>query len=134
MRLDWVRAHRRGDPTMSYAQLYRLSGSALVLGGVCTALFWIMAAPLGSFFGADVVRHSFWTPSPVLHVVGALLTIFGVMGLYSAQRALTGVLGLVGFGLATAGAALFLADGLIALAVFPALAAAAPELLSATGP
>jgi len=119
---------------VSYAQLYRLSGIALILAGVCTTLFWLMAAPLGTFFGVDVVQHPFWTPSQILHVVGALLTIFGVMGLYSAERALTGALGLVGFGLATAGAALFLTDGLIALVVFPALAAATPELFSRTGP
>lgn len=40
---------------------------------------------------------------------------------------------MVGFVLATIGTTLFFADGLIALAIFPALADAAPELLAVTG-
>lgn len=43
------------------------------------------------------------------------------------------MLGLVGFVLATIGTTLFFADGLIALAIYPALADAAPDLLSASG-
>jgi hypothetical protein len=118
---------------MSDVKLVRLSGAALVAGGVCVSLFWILVAPLRTFAGADVVRHPLWTPSQSLHVAGALLAMYGIVGLYAAIRRTAGLFGVVGFVLALAGMALFLADGLVALAVFPALAAVAPDTLAPDG-
>ena len=113
--------------------LYRLAGITLAIAGVCTALFWVLAALLGTFAGADVVLRASWAPAQMLHVIGAMLAIFGFMGVYAAQRQETGVLGLIGFVLAVVGTALFVADGLIALGIFPALAIGAPALLSVSG-
>ena len=72
-------------------------------------------------------------PGQALHILAALLTLFGIFGLHAIQREQMGVLGLVGFVLTTIGTTLFFADGLIALTIFPALAVAAPNLLSVTG-
>jgi hypothetical protein len=73
---------------------------------------------LGSFAGAAVTRNPLWLPGLSLHILAALLTIFGILGLYAVQREQTGVLGLVGFVLAIIGTTLFFADGLIALTIF----------------
>jgi hypothetical protein len=113
--------------------LYRLSGLSLRIAGLCTALFWLLALPIGSFVGADATRHPLWIPSQLMHVAGALFALFGLVGLYAAQRRRAGQLGLVGFALAVLGTILFLGDGLIALIIFPAVADRAPELLAADG-
>src|SRR3954470_13029974 len=113
--------------------LYRLTRLSLRIGGFCMALFWILAVPIGSFVGADSTRHPLWIPSQLMHVAGALFTLFGLIGLYAAERRRAGQLGLVGFALAVLGTALFLGDGLIALIIFPAVADRAPELLAPGG-
>jgi hypothetical protein len=118
---------------MKQTTLYQLSAYSLMAGAVCMAGFWILAAVLGSFAGAAVTRDPLWLPSQSLHILAALLTIFGILGLYAVQREPTGVLGLVGFVVAIIGTTLFFADGLIALAIFPALADAAPDVLAVTG-
>jgi hypothetical protein len=118
---------------MKQTTLYRLSAYSLMGGAVCMAGFWILATVLGSFAGATVTRDPLWLPGQTLHILAALLTIFGILGLYAVQREQTGVLGLVGFVLAIVGTVLFFADGLIALAIFPALADAAPDVLAITG-
>ena len=118
---------------MKPSTLYRLSAYSLIGGAVCMAGFWLLAAWLGSFAGAAVTHDPLWVPAQALHCLAALLTLFGLFGLYAVQHDKMGVLGLVGFVLATIGATLFFADGLIALAIYPALADAAPDLLSASG-
>jgi hypothetical protein len=118
---------------MKQSTLYKLSAYSLLGGAVCMAGFWLLAALLGSFAGAAVTHDPLWMPGQTLHIMAALLTIFGIFGLYLLQREQMGMLGLVGFVLATIGTVLFFADGLIALAIYPALADAAPELLAVTG-
>src|SRR3954470_5859357 len=113
--------------------LYRLTRLSLRIGGFCMALFWILAVPIGSFVGADSTRHPLWIPSQVMHVAGALFTLFGLIGLYGAERRRAGQLGLVGFALAVLGTVLFFGDGLIALILYPAVADLAPELLAPDG-
>lgn len=113
--------------------LHQLSAYSLMAGAVCMAGFWILAGVLGSFAGAAVTHTPLWSPSQALHILAALFTLFGIVGLYAVQRQQSGALGLVGFVLASVGTVLFFADGLIALAVYPALADAAPELLDVTG-
>ncbi|HYH08161.1 MAG TPA: hypothetical protein VEK11_13990 [Thermoanaerobaculia bacterium] len=117
----------------SNAALLRLSGTSALAGAVLTAGFWLLTFPLGTFVGAEVVRNALWIPSQLLHVLGALLAVFAFIGIYAAVRERTGTAGVTAFFLVIAGTILFLADGLIALAVFPALAAEAPDLLSASG-
>jgi hypothetical protein len=113
--------------------LYQLSAYSLIGGAISMAGFWLLAALLGSFAGADVTHDPLWLPSQSLHIMASLFTIFGIFGLYAVQREQAGMLGLVGFVLATIGTLLFFADGLIALAIYPVPAEAAPEVLSVTG-
>lgn len=118
---------------MKPTTLYHLGGYSLMGGALCMAGFWILAGVLGSFAGAAVTHSPLWLPSQTLHVLAALLTLFGLFGLVTVQREKLGALGLVGFALAVIGTVLFFADGLIALVVFPALADSAPTLLDVTG-
>jgi hypothetical protein len=118
---------------MKESVLQVLGGAALIGAGMFTAMFWILAADIGSFVGVSSVRHPLWTVSQWFHVLGALLTMFGLIALYAVHRERTGVAGLVGFALAIAGTVLFFADGFVALVIFPALAGAAPWVLSPTG-
>ncbi len=118
---------------MKQTRLYQQSAYSLMGGAVCMAGFWLLAAMLGSFAGAAVTHTPLWLPCQVLHILAALFTIFGILGLYAVQREQSGVLGLVGFVLATIGTMLFFTDGVIALTIFPALADAAPDVLAVAG-
>jgi len=109
-------------------------GRCLVGAGIVTALFWLSTAPFETFAGAEVASHVLFVPGQVLHVAGALLTIFGYIGLFQLIRPEAGRFSLSAFVLAVLGAAFFFGDGIIALVVFPMLAQHAPELIEATGP
>ena len=114
---------------MSDSNLYRWSAAALVAAGITIALFWLLTLPFESFAGAEVSLHPLFTPGQLFHVLGALLTLFGYVGLYLWQRKEVGTLGFVGFVLAFIGAAFFLSDGMIGLVTVPAVAASAPALV-----
>lgn len=105
----------------------------LAAAALCSASFWILAFAIGSFVGAAAVRHPLWFPSQLLHVLGALLVIPAVPGLTLFARRPDGVLTFWATAIAMIGSALFAADGLIALSVFPALADSARELLEPLG-
>ena len=118
---------------MSDTALQRAGGFALIVCGTAAAAFWAMAAYAGTFAGAAVVQTPSWIVEHSLHVLSALLGVFGFIALFAAQREEAGLLGVVGFVLATIGNVLFLADGIIALVIFPALARNDPTLLELSG-
>ena len=101
----------------------------LIGAAVCSAGFWILALVIGSFVGYAVVEHPLWIPSQVLHVVGALLVIPALPGLMLFARSPYGRLAPWAGTIAMIGSALFAADGVIALSVFPTLADNARMLL-----
>lgn len=111
----------------------RSAAVALIGSGCASILFWIIAASAGTFAGAAVVQGSSWIPAQSLHVIAALLALFGFMGVYAAERHRTGSSGLVAFVLATMGNVAFLVDGVVALVIFPSLARSAPTTLDASG-
>ena len=118
---------------MNISKLTRWSAGSLVGAGIASAAFWLPTLPVESFAGAEVALDPLFAPDQVLHVLAATLALFGYIGLYLSQRRETGRLGFLGFILAFLGAAFFLADGVIALIVTPALAQAAPELVEIAG-
>ena len=114
-------------------QIAKRTGWVLMLSGFCIGLFWTLAWRLGSFAGTEVIRDGLWVPAQALHVLGAVLALFGLIGLQALYGAKTGTAGMVGFVLAVIGAMCFFADGVIALVLFPALGAADPRLFNADG-
>jgi len=115
-------------------KMFRWTGIALVGAGIATAIFWLMVLPFESFAGPDVPLHSLFAPGQVFHILGAGLAVFGYFGLYLKQKEAAGTLGTIGFVIAVVGMMFFLADAMIGIVVFPALAEYAPEITSAAGP
>jgi hypothetical protein len=105
----------------------------LVAGAIATAAFWILAAAIGSFIGSKAALHPFWFLSQLLHVIGALLVIPAIPSLLLLGPRSDSGLTYTAAVVAMIGSALFAADGLIALSVFPTLAENARELLEPLG-
>lgn len=101
----------------------------LIGASLCSAGFWILAMVIGSFVGYAVVDHALWIPSQLLHVVGALLVIPAIPGLMQFARSPYGPLAPWAGTVSMIGSALFAADGVIALGVYPTLANNARMLL-----
>lgn len=113
--------------------LVRWSGAALVLGGICLALFMVVH-PYGEIAGAHAAHSIRWVPAHSLHFAGALLVLLGLPGLYARQMRETGRLGLVAALLATAGTAMFVGTGMITAFIWPVIAESAPRFVAADGP
>ena len=105
----------------------------LIAGAIATAAFWILAVAIGSFVGSKVALHPFWFLSQLLHVLGALLVIPAIPALLLVGQRSDSHLSWWAAVIAMIGSALFAADGLIALSVFPTLAENARELLEPLG-
>ena len=118
---------------MTDSALGRTGAVALMASGCASMLFWIMAASAGTFAGAAAVQQAAWIPGQTLHVIAALLAVFGFMSVYAAERHRAGVSGLIAFVLVTTGNVLFFVDGVIALVIFPSLARSIPAALETSG-
>jgi len=113
---------------------FRWTGIALIGAGIATAVFWLLALPFESFAGTEVPLHPLFVPGQVFHILGAILAVFGYFGLYMKQKDSAGMLGGLGFVVASVGMMFFLADAMIGIIMFPTIAQNAPELTEATGP
>jgi hypothetical protein len=121
------------EQTMFSARLTRWSGLALMLAGLLIAIPTL-------FHPSDADPRAFqsaaWTPVHALLIVGAILSLFGLIGLYRVQAERTGALGLAGFILGLSGTALVVAALVADAFVIPVLAAdpAGMALLDPAGP
>jgi hypothetical protein len=93
---------------MSDSSLYRLSGSALIIGAALS----LVAGVISSLFfqGNDprpYVHNALFVPTNLLSVVGGLVLLLGLPGSYAIQARRAGVLGLVGTALIFIAAALY---------------------------
>lgn len=113
---------------------FRWTGMALIGAGIAIAAFWLLALPFESFAGSEVPLHPLFVPGQIFHILGAFLAVFGYFGLYLKQKASAGILGGLGFVVASIGMMFFLADAMIGIIMFPTIAQNAPELTNATGP
>ncbi len=116
---------------MSERKLIRASGVLLALGGLAVAGYMFLH-PWAERVG-DVATTPRWITAHLLHLMGALLLMPGVMGVWARDRERTGVPGLVGFGLALLGTALFVGTGMTSAFLWPAVAAEAPTFVASGG-
>lgn len=118
---------------METTRALRWTGLALMLAGLFTA-----GGSLLHPNDADpqAAQQALWAPAHFILIIGLLLTLFGLIGLYQAQSDRGGALGLAGFGLTFVGIALVIPVIVIDAFIFPALAAtaAARPLLDEAGP
>lgn len=109
---------------MSSATLYRLSGIALLLGGVLAAMGTVLQAL------NDQPLSVGWIPAVLLVLVGGMIGVFGLPALYVKQANTIKVWGLAGFLLLMlSGQILGIGDPIIDLVILPTLATKAPALL-----
>jgi hypothetical protein len=118
---------------MSSITYNRWSAASLFGAGICYSLFWLLVISFPSFIGSQVVKESLWIPTQWIHVIGAFLALFALIGVYSFIQPRVGFLGFLGFILAFLGTVFFLVDGMFALLIFPAVVPSAPFLLETTG-
>lgn len=115
---------------MSSTILYRLSGISLLIGSLLVALGVI---PI--FFIGDSPTSTMAAPAALLRVLGGMLIVLGLPGMYVRQAERAGFLGLIGY-LLTLLYILILgvAGDTINAFVLPFLASAAPALLKGSLP
>lgn len=84
---------------MSSRTLYRLSGGTLIVGSLLIAISSIVGAILfpGHSSTQEQVLSSTWTLVTLITLIGSLLFVIGLPGVYLRQAGRAGVLGLVGF-------------------------------------
>ena len=119
---------------MTERKFIRLCGLDLLGAGIAVAIFWLLVIPFETFAGTEIPLDPLFVPGQLFHIMGALLAVFGYIGLYLRQREATGWFGLIACVVAVIGALFFFADGMIALITFPVLATHAPALTEASGP
>jgi hypothetical protein len=115
---------------MSSATLYRLSGISLLIGSLLAAL-----AVIPVFFIGDDSTSTIAATAALFRVLGEMLIVVGLPGMYSRQAQRVGLLGLIGF-LLTLFYILILgvAGDTINAFVVPFIASAAPSLLKGSLP
>jgi hypothetical protein len=110
---------------MSSKTLYRLSGLALLLGSLLVVLFAIMQFAVfpGGTPDRSPNRYTspLWQPILLLMVLGLLLIVGGLPGMYARQAERAGWLGLVGFALTGFAVLLFGAFSALYALVIPLL-------------
>jgi hypothetical protein len=112
---------------------YNVTGAALILGGLLTALINIFLTPQldpGSSFAAIAGSSPFLTRL-VLAGIAALLVLIGSTGIYARQAEETGAFGLIAFLLAVIGMAALFANEWMSVFAVHEIARSAPEAMEA---
>ena len=122
---------------MASSNLIRLGGLAAVLAGALLLIADLWSLLLEVIFGGSFENFSkfavttSWTLMSTMYLIGALLLLVALVGLYTRQSEAAGTLGLVGFLVALVGTGL-LAGMMWAMAfVVPSAAIEAPAFLDA---
>jgi hypothetical protein len=112
---------------------YTVTGAALILGGLLTALINIFLTPqldFGSSYAA-MAGSSLFLIRFILAGIAALLVLIGCTGLYAQQAEKTGLFGLVAFLLTFIGMAALFANEWTSVFTIHEIAKSAPEALEA---
>ncbi|SRR6266567_947425 len=123
---------------MSSRTLYRLSGGTLILGSLLILISSVLSAILypGHHETPQQLVSSTWSLVILMDLIGSLLLVIGLPGMYLRQAGRAGVLGLIGFmlfffGILLQGVTFSTAQ----VVILPFLAQKAPQLMGAgSGP
>lgn len=114
---------------MNSANLIRWSGLAALLGGALLLVSDLLnLMPTSASFSETAATTSYAVESG-LRLLGGMLVLLGLVGLYARQSDASGVPGLIGFLAAFAGTSLLLGAFWANTFVVPSLATEAPEFL-----
>jgi hypothetical protein len=121
---------------MSSSDLIRWSGLAAIAAGALLAVAALLDL---TYFGperrfSEVVQTGSYLFQQVLYLLGVMLLLVGLVGLYASHSQAAGALGLVGFLVAFAGTVLVAGFLWASTFIAPALAAEVPEFLDAGAP
>ncbi len=116
---------------MSNTDLIRWSGLAAILAGVLLSVGALLSLTTESENLSQSATTASYTFSALLYLLGAMLLLLGLVGLYVRQSEASGSLGLVAFVLAFVGTALALGATWAELFVPPSMAVEAPTVLDA---
>jgi hypothetical protein len=121
---------------MTAAQLYRLSGYALVIGaGASIITFILQAALFPSNSDVTYAKNALYVPLALISVVATVPALLGLPGWYALHARAAGMSGLVGFLCIFITGLMFpIFFNLFSALVFPFIATRAPQLLSGDGP
>ena len=119
-----------GVGMMSPSTLIRCSGIGPIVGGVLIVLFPL----LHPNHDPEGFRSAAWVPVHLMPHVGAVLTLFGLVGVFVRQFQRGGWLGLIGFVAAFVGTAALLTVAMVEAFVIPYFSLEAPHLVSEDGP
>jgi hypothetical protein len=117
---------------MTIPRLLRWAGLACVAAAVLMITSDLVGMPLDTSNPAAAVASPAYSAFTILKLVGAVLLLPGLVGLYLGQSVPAGRLGLVGFLVALTGTALVVGDWWFETFVIPWQLGVAPELATAT--
>jgi hypothetical protein len=122
---------RRRRKTMPASNLIRWCGLAAILAGVLLSVAAILhiATETKNLSGSATTAP--YALTWLLYLLGGVLLLLGLVGLYAHQSEASGILGLVSFLVAFLGTAFSVGSGWYQLFVAPSLAVEAPEALDA---
>jgi hypothetical protein len=113
---------------MKPSNLIRWSGLAAMMGGALFVVGDLLGLTLGGDFAESADTATFFAQQ-ILFLLGAVLVLGGLVGLYVRQAEAAGTLGLVGFLVAFLGTALIAGLSWTQAFIVPFLAAESPALL-----
>lgn len=119
---------------MSSSYLIRLSGLAAVVAGALLLvgdLLDLLSLATGPENTSEAATTTTFTFTFLLYLIGSVLLLVGLVGLYVRQSEASGILGLAGFAIAFLGTALILGAVWAQLFIAPFLAVRAPAALDA---
>jgi hypothetical protein len=120
-----------GATRISTSNLIRWSGLANVAGGVLLVVSDFLELPLLGYSLGEAATTDTYALVNMMVLIGTVLLLMGLVGLYVGQSQAAGLLGLVGFLMSFMGNALVAGAVWQATFVVPVLAQAVPEFLSA---
>jgi hypothetical protein len=113
---------------MSSSKLFRWSGLAFLLAGILLPVSWYIRFAEGDSSNPATVMSALYIAEHTMAIIGIILMLLGLVGIYTRQVRESGVVGLLGF------LALFTATTLLGGVLFfegyvvPAIAATTPSL------